>query len=74
MNAMHQYMLDNYRAAQRGDQAPPQPGLHDVRVVREFRDYRHFQAVVSGRRARGRARAALARWLHRRPRRAAGCR
>ncbi|MET7618471.1 hypothetical protein [Streptomyces sp. NPDC005408] len=73
MNAMHQYMLDNYRAAQRGDQAPPQPGLHDVQVLREFRDYRRFQAVVSGHRAHGRAWAALARRLRRGPRSRANC-
>jgi hypothetical protein len=74
MNAMHQYMLDNYRASQHGGQAPPQPGLHDWQVVREIRDYRRFQAVVTGRRPHGRVRETLTRWLHRSPRRPTACR
>ncbi|MEW2081967.1 hypothetical protein [Streptomyces sp. NPDC005283] len=64
MNAMHQYMIDTYRAAQRGEQAPPQPGLNDWQMVREFRDYRRFHAVLAGRRSHGRVRAALTRLLH----------
>ncbi|MBT2393224.1 hypothetical protein J7E87_28300 [Streptomyces sp. ISL-1] len=65
MNATHQYMLDSYRASRHGDQAPPQPGVHDWQVVREIRDYRRFQAVVTPRRSRSRVRETLSRWLHR---------
>ena len=74
MNAMHQYMLDNYRASQHGDQAPPQPGLHDWQVVREIGDHRRVQAAVAGRGSHGRVRERLSRWLHRRPRRQTTCR
>ncbi|MFC4611836.1 hypothetical protein ACFO9E_29260 [Streptomyces maoxianensis] len=71
-------MLDSYRASRHGDQAPPQPGLHDWQVVREIRDYRRFQAVVTPRRSRSRVRVrvreTLSRWLHRSgPRRSADC-
>ena len=61
MSANQQYALDVYRATQRSETAGPAPGLHDWAAVREVRDYRRFQAVLSGRLARGRIRAALAR-------------
>lgn len=63
MSVTQQYAIDLYRAAQRGDAAPPAPGLNDVAAFRELRDYRRFKAVVAGRPARGRIRAALTRRL-----------
>jgi len=72
MSVHEQYALDVYRASQHGEPAPPAPGLHDWRTVRELRDYRRFNAVVAGHLWHGRIRAALARLT--RPRRgAAGC-
>ncbi|MEE1756712.1 hypothetical protein [Streptomyces sp. SP18CS02] len=56
MNAMQQHMIDAYRAAQRGEQAPPPPGEGDWAAVRSVRDYRRFLAVLSGRRPGGRLR------------------
>ncbi|WP_346099901.1 hypothetical protein [Streptomyces olivaceiscleroticus] len=47
MNAMQQHMIDAYRAAQRGEAAPPLPGTGDVRALRAVRDLRRFQAVVT---------------------------
>ncbi|NEB74956.1 hypothetical protein G3I40_06870 [Streptomyces sp. SID14478] len=73
MNVNQQYALDVYRAAQRGETPGPAPGLHDWEAVREVRDYRRFQAVLSGRPARGRIRAALARRLFAHRGHAAGC-
>ncbi|MCX4818464.1 hypothetical protein OG883_00775 [Streptomyces sp. NBC_01142] len=75
MNAMHQHMIDNYRAYQHGEQAPPQPGRHDWQMVREVRDYRRLQATLKPRRSPkrlrspSRLRTALTRALrlHRRP-------
>ncbi|MFE5484712.1 hypothetical protein [Streptomyces sp. NPDC056527] len=64
MNALHQYLLDSYRAEQRGDRMPPVPGTHDIETLRALREARRFDAVVAGRPARGRLRAALGRWLH----------
>ncbi|MGP4049206.1 hypothetical protein [Streptomyces sp. 2A115] len=68
MSITELYILDTYRARQHGDPTPPAPGAHDWQAVRELRDYRRFRAVVAGRPARGRVRAALARLLHGRPR------
>ncbi|MFF3954380.1 hypothetical protein ACFYY1_14350 [Streptomyces sp. NPDC001890] len=59
MDAIQQHMIDSYRAAQRGEVPPPLPGRHDWGVVREARDRRRFEAVIAGRPARGRRRAAL---------------
>ncbi|MET9662190.1 hypothetical protein [Streptomyces sp. NPDC006510] len=59
MDAIQQHMIDSYRAAQRGELPPPLPGRHDWGVVREARDRRRFEAVIAGRPARGRRRAAL---------------
>ncbi|MGP3772823.1 hypothetical protein ACTWJ8_18560 [Streptomyces sp. SDT5-1] len=63
MSITQQYALDAYRASRRGEPAPPAPGLHEMTVYRELRDYRRFKAVVAGRPARGRIRAALTRRL-----------
>ncbi|MFJ7075790.1 hypothetical protein [Streptomyces sp. NPDC098781] len=68
MSITQQYLLDSHRARQLGEAPPPAPGRHDWQVVREFRDYRRFRAVVAGRPARGRLREALGRWLRPRPR------
>ncbi|MDI3418423.1 hypothetical protein [Streptomyces luteolus] len=61
MSVTQQYLLDSYRAAQRGTPQPPAPGRDDWRVVRELRDHRRFEAVVRERPARGRLRLALSR-------------
>ncbi|MFJ4713269.1 hypothetical protein [Streptomyces sp. NPDC088785] len=63
MTVTQQYALDVYRAAARGEAVPPAPHLHEAAAARELRDYRRFRAVVAGRPARGRIRAALARRL-----------
>ncbi|MFJ2406091.1 hypothetical protein ACIOUE_32840 [Streptomyces xanthochromogenes] len=60
MDAMQQHMIDSYRAARLGEPAPPVPGTHDAATVRAVRDYRRFEAVLAGRPATGRLRAALA--------------
>ncbi|MFB7212092.1 hypothetical protein [Streptomyces sp. NPDC056255] len=72
MDAIQQHMIDSYRAAQRGEVPPPLPGRHDWGVVREARDRRRFEAVIAGRPARGRRRAAL-RALFARGRGSGGC-
>ncbi|MEU8483568.1 hypothetical protein [Streptomyces sp. NPDC048641] len=72
MSITQQYALDVYRASQHGEPAPPAPGLHDWKTIRELRDHRRFDAVIAGRPARGRIRAALARLTHTRQR-PAGC-
>ncbi|WP_335938310.1 hypothetical protein [Streptomyces sp. PTD5-9] len=59
MDAIQQQMYDSYRAARRGEPAPPTPGRHDWEVLRGVRDLRRFEAVLAGRPARGRRRAAL---------------
>ncbi|MFB7369144.1 hypothetical protein ACFC0D_04815 [Streptomyces sp. NPDC056222] len=64
MNALHQYLLDSYRAEQRGERMPPMPGTHDIATLRAVCDSRRFDAVVAGRPARGRLRTALNRLLH----------
>ena len=47
MNAAQQHLLDSYRAAQRGEAAPPAPGTHTVRTAREIQQWRRFHAVVT---------------------------
>lgn len=64
---MHQYMLDNYRASRRGDQSPPQPGLHDGQVVREIRDRHLLRRLLLSRPVHGRLHGALTRRLPGRP-------
>ncbi len=61
MDALQQHLFDSYRAARRGEPAPPAPGTHDLAVLRELRDRRRFARVVAGRPATGRLRAALSR-------------
>ncbi|WP_411091405.1 hypothetical protein [Streptomyces sp. 049-1] len=68
MSITQQYLLDTYRARQLGEPAPPAPGTHDVRVVREWHERRRFLAVVAGRPAHGRLRRAPRGWWSRRPR------
>ncbi|MEU1078478.1 MULTISPECIES: hypothetical protein [unclassified Streptomyces] len=63
MDAIQQHMLDTYRAARLDQAPPPPPGTHDVRTLRELRDYRRFEAVLAGHLAHGRLRAALGRLL-----------
>lgn len=62
MSVTQQYALDLYRAAQRGEPAPPAPGHGDWRALRALREYRDFQTVVAERPAR-RRRGALRRAL-----------
>ncbi|GAA1665040.1 hypothetical protein [Streptomyces yatensis] len=52
MSLTEQYALDLYRAARRGEPAPPAPGRHDWRTVRELREYRDVRAGTAGRWAR----------------------
>lgn len=63
MNALHQYLLDSYRAERHGERMPPVPGARDIETLRAVRDARRFDAVVAGRPARGRLRTALGRWV-----------
>ncbi|MFJ2899853.1 hypothetical protein ACIO87_33930 [Streptomyces sp. NPDC087218] len=67
MDALQQHMFDSYRAARLGEAPPPEPGRHDWAVVRGIRDRRRFEAVIAGRPARGRLRAALRAALRTRP-------
>ncbi|WP_246655311.1 hypothetical protein [Streptomyces decoyicus] len=64
MNAAQQHLLDSYRAAQRGEAAPPAPGTHTVRTAREIQQWRRFYAVVTepADRLPGRIRGAV-RWV-----------
>ncbi|MFE3775376.1 hypothetical protein [Streptomyces sp. NPDC059122] len=47
MDTTQQHLLDSYRAAQRGEAAPPAPGEATVRTAREIQQWRRFQAVVT---------------------------
>ncbi|MFF9482932.1 hypothetical protein [Streptomyces sp. NPDC014733] len=47
MNANQQHLLDAYRAAQRGEAPPVQPGAGTVRAVREVLLWRRFASVVT---------------------------
>ncbi|GAA2481499.1 hypothetical protein [Streptomyces gobitricini] len=40
MNALHQHMIDVYRAVRRGEAPPPPPGRDDLAVLRAARDHR----------------------------------
>jgi hypothetical protein len=62
MSITQQHLLDTYRARSLGEPAPPAPGTHGRQAVREWRDERRFRAVLAGRPARRRFRAALGRW------------
>ncbi|MCK7627971.1 hypothetical protein MUU72_33620, partial [Streptomyces sp. RS10V-4] len=48
MDITQQHLLDTYRAARRGEAAPPAPADATVRAVREIRQWRRFRAVVTG--------------------------
>ncbi|MFI1830997.1 hypothetical protein ACH41E_31840 [Streptomyces sp. NPDC020412] len=65
MNAMHQHMIDTYRATQHGTRIPPQPGRHDWQAARELTS----QALTRPRPPRppGRLRTALRRLAGRPP-------
>ncbi|MEU9108964.1 hypothetical protein AB0D54_32480 [Streptomyces xanthophaeus] len=65
MSAIEQYLIDTYRASQRGDPMPPPPGRDDLAVLREARSYEQLRAVLDGRPARHPWRAALHRLLTR---------
>ncbi|MER5830031.1 hypothetical protein ABT116_04225 [Streptomyces sp. NPDC002130] len=65
MSITQQYLLDTHRARSLGEPAPPAPGTHDWQVVREWRDERHFRAVLAGQPVRRRFRDALSRWRRR---------
>ncbi|MEV1019711.1 hypothetical protein [Streptomyces sp. NPDC050264] len=73
MTVSQQYALDAYRAAQRGEPVRSATSLHDWGAVRELRDFRRFEAVLAGRPARGRIRAALTRRFATLRGHAAGC-
>ncbi|MEU8787160.1 hypothetical protein [Streptomyces sp. NPDC048637] len=47
MNAGQQHLLDTYRAAQRGEAAPPAPGTHTARTTREIQQWYRFRAIVT---------------------------
>lgn len=47
MNASQQHLLDTYRAARRGEAAPPAPGTHTVRTAHEIRRWFRFRTVVT---------------------------
>ncbi|MDF6043151.1 hypothetical protein LRD69_13520 [Streptomyces sp. JH14] len=59
MDAIRQHMIDSWRAARHGEPPPPLPGRYDGAVIREARDRRRFDAVMAGRPAGRRRRAAL---------------
>jgi hypothetical protein len=65
MSITQQYLLDAHRARSQGETAPPAPGTNEWQVVREWRDERHFRAVLAGRPVRRGLRAALVRWRRR---------
>ncbi|MGW2511635.1 hypothetical protein ACWC0A_19875 [Streptomyces scopuliridis] len=68
MDAIQQHMLDSYRAARRGEQAPPPPGRYDRETLRTIREYRSFRAITEpepGPPWRARLRTALTRWARR---------
>ncbi|WP_326810985.1 hypothetical protein OIE62_23765 [Streptomyces scopuliridis] len=46
MDAIQQHMLDSYRAARRGERAPPPPGRYDRETLRTIREYRRFRAIT----------------------------
>ncbi|MFF8001709.1 hypothetical protein [Streptomyces sp. NPDC007917] len=59
MTLTEQYALDLYRAAQRGEPAPPAPRPGDWRTLRELSRYRDVRAAAEERPARGAARRAV---------------
>ncbi|MEG3628408.1 hypothetical protein [Streptomyces poriticola] len=65
MSITQEHILAVHRARQRGEYAPPAPGVHERQVVEAWRERRRFRAALAGRPARGRLRRALARRLRR---------
>ncbi|MFB6849741.1 hypothetical protein ACFCXS_33445 [Streptomyces sp. NPDC056373] len=61
MSITQQYLLDSHRARSLGEPGPPAPGTEDWKVVREWRDARHFRAALAGRPVRHRLRDVLGR-------------
>ncbi|MEU2909663.1 hypothetical protein ACFYM3_16840 [Streptomyces massasporeus] len=59
MSVTQQHLLDAYRALTLGEPAPPAPGTHDRRAVREPSDERRSRAGRHG------LRGALIRWRRR---------
>ncbi|MFH9229308.1 hypothetical protein ACH4NT_30935 [Streptomyces lydicus] len=46
MNATQQHLLDTYRAARRAEAAPPAPGAHTVRTLRDLLRWRRSRTAV----------------------------
>ncbi|MFI1621194.1 hypothetical protein ACH4VT_30125 [Streptomyces lydicus] len=46
MNATQQHLLDTYRAARRAESAPPAPGAHTVRTLRDILRWRRSRTAV----------------------------
>ncbi|MEU5973159.1 hypothetical protein [Streptomyces sp. NPDC047315] len=67
MNAMHQHMIDAYRATQHGTRIPPQPGRHDWQAARELVSQAQAPARTRAPRPGRRLRAALRRLAGRPP-------
>ncbi|MFD7243738.1 hypothetical protein [Streptomyces massasporeus] len=59
MSVTQQHLLDSYRALTLGEPAPPAPGTHDRRAVRERSDERRSLPGHHG------LRDALSRWRRR---------
>ncbi|MFD8912905.1 hypothetical protein [Streptomyces sp. NPDC059575] len=68
MNLTQQHLFDTYRARSHAAPEPPAPGSGYLALLRGARDRRRFRAVLAGRPARGRLRAASAGWWGRRSR------
>ncbi|MFJ9210909.1 hypothetical protein [Streptomyces sp. NPDC102264] len=65
MDALQQHLLDSYRAARRGEQAPPPPGRYDRETLRTIREYRRLRPKPEPEPrppGRARVRTALTRW------------
>ncbi|MEU0659040.1 hypothetical protein ACPB9J_24930 [Streptomyces lavendulocolor] len=52
MNALHQHMIDAYRAARHGEEPPPPPGRDDLAALRAARDH-HLRRSRAGGRSTG---------------------
>ncbi|MBH5335701.1 hypothetical protein IHE55_13200 [Streptomyces pactum] len=47
MSIVQHHMLDAYRAAQRGEAAPPPPGTVDPHPIRTYREWRRFRSLIA---------------------------
>ncbi|MBW5484967.1 hypothetical protein [Streptomyces bambusae] len=65
MTAIEQYLIDTYRACERGTPLPPPPGRDDVAALRAARSYEQCQAVLEGHPANHPWRAGVRRLLSR---------